>query len=919
MEPTDKNTLTVAPESHTGDTADSHDELYGYAVLTRGEESPVGASIKAKLLCLGDSITQATNGHNSYRYPLSQLLTAADHEIDFVGTRTAPHAGSYPASGWDTDHEGYWGYRTDELLPVFETALQKLYDEANIPDILLIHAGTNDAIQDPGDGSLIDQAATNLVRLVHTARAFNPYVRVIISKLIPPRSDASWSQRHGAINQLIDGLPSTVSSAHSPVIVADPVTGFDPETMLYDGTHPSPAGEAHMAAAFASTIEAVWEIEPAPIPEPPDPTARYTFEAEDVTDEMGNHDGEVYGGATFMTEGDRKSLYMTGKSGASLGTWDPGTTFTLRAMDLVPSADTSSYKNIFNKRLGPGGEPDEAGFRFMFYLEQNSTEVRIWDAGGVLATGVFLTPGEKYDLVLTAQDGAEYQLMVNGTVAWKGRAPSLGPASDAPFQIGAINGSANGYGFKGRLGQAEIWQGVALTTEQIQLLHTRYLLDQRESPPAVNQGALAFALEFEPGALTADATGNTTFSAVNNPTANSSGKVGGCVEFNGTGRQHLVAADGPFTRTGDRSWEFAFLINADSFASAPYILNKPWDNTTFEYAVRFQNTGALLVQIGTQDQQQSFTTTGSIPAGSWQAVFVGFDREASVLEIGFNDAGTEQFAVTVPTEVCPADLVIGMKNPGANQFQLDGRLDQLFKFNRKLSASDRAWLYNAGAWRTAAEVVAWLEEGEQPTVLSGTGAVSDRTESTAAMGSLLLTGAGALTDSRESIDAAGTVGIYGSSVILDARETSAASGTVITPLPNTISGQGSTADNAECTRASGSVTLSGSGAQTDHEAESTIEARTGITGGAESADRPVHTHATGRLYVTANGALIDAAPDQEGSIMLRILGSGSARDLPERARGYQVYRKPEVITLSLRATHKITLSLSATNTLSPGA
>lgn len=103
--------------------------------------------LDAKILMLGDSITQGGNKPNeySYRYELFKLLKNKKICFDFVGTRTEPHKAGftwprYKGIAFDKDHQSYYGIKTKALF-------KKLVDNRDLigsPDITLLHIGTND-------------------------------------------------------------------------------------------------------------------------------------------------------------------------------------------------------------------------------------------------------------------------------------------------------------------------------------------------------------------------------------------------------------------------------------------------------------------------------------------------------------------------------------------------------------------------------------------------------------------------------------------------------------------------------------------------------------------------------------------------------------------------------------------------------
>jgi acyl-CoA thioesterase I len=191
----------------------------------------------AKIMPLGDSITESAAGQSTYRYFLWQLARANGYRIDFVGTKSGAFGGPPANTDFDMDHEGHWGWRTDQVLA-------RLADGAAAtasPDIVLMHLGHNDLCQDEDIPGTIEELGATIDLL----RTVNPNVAVLLARNIP-----STFQCHAEMPAFIAQLPALVSAkttAESPVVLVDQHTGFDPLTMTWDGVHPNAAGESQMA------------------------------------------------------------------------------------------------------------------------------------------------------------------------------------------------------------------------------------------------------------------------------------------------------------------------------------------------------------------------------------------------------------------------------------------------------------------------------------------------------------------------------------------------------------------------------------------------------------------------------------------------------------------------------------------------
>ena len=83
-----------------------------------------GAALaQTRIMALGDSITHGGQGFASYRYPLWFALDDLGFAVELVGRQTEIFGGDPPnlllypeyLTQFDPDHEGYWGFRTDQI------------------------------------------------------------------------------------------------------------------------------------------------------------------------------------------------------------------------------------------------------------------------------------------------------------------------------------------------------------------------------------------------------------------------------------------------------------------------------------------------------------------------------------------------------------------------------------------------------------------------------------------------------------------------------------------------------------------------------------------------------------------------------------------------------------------------------------
>ena len=152
------------------------------------------------ILPLGDSITFGwwSSTLNGYRYPLQQLLISAGYDVTYTGK---VHSGSMA----NNNCEGYPGRRT---LEVMNLGLSTLQPGNNLPDVVLIHVGSNDALQSHDPNTMVNDLAT----LVDKIHQLAPNTVMIVAQIITNRDQTvadTIAKYNGFIPYLLDGRASS--------------------------------------------------------------------------------------------------------------------------------------------------------------------------------------------------------------------------------------------------------------------------------------------------------------------------------------------------------------------------------------------------------------------------------------------------------------------------------------------------------------------------------------------------------------------------------------------------------------------------------------------------------------------------------------------------------------------------------------
>lgn len=212
---------------------------------------------KVNILCVGDSITQGgkrTRAEHTYRLPLQMLLREKNIAFNFIGSRQKGLDGevTWPDVTkdvpFDPDHEGYYGYKT---RPVCNNVKEAFANYSVMPDIVLVHLGTND--QKAGDYEKnIGEPLTDFIEFLRTK---NPKVVVLLGHLDFNHGDVAH-----AIRDVVENVAKNMNSKKSPVMTVHHYKGWhenpdDIYTDTYDWAHPNLKGQEKMAVNWLNAME----------------------------------------------------------------------------------------------------------------------------------------------------------------------------------------------------------------------------------------------------------------------------------------------------------------------------------------------------------------------------------------------------------------------------------------------------------------------------------------------------------------------------------------------------------------------------------------------------------------------------------------------------------------------------------------
>lgn len=257
--------------------------------------SPVARS--ARIWPLGDSITYGASWPRptpgGYRTALDQILTREDFSHRFVGTWRLNSSPTLDADG-EAAHDGHSGYRVDQVARDLDGLAHGGTDNgghwltgtprraALTPDVVLIHLGTNDVLQDwdprrfptrTGRAALsnprqraefVADLTRRLATLLDRIQALRPRTELVVATVTPidtPVLGSVVATYAVSVRRLV----AVLRAKGMPITLADVYAAFTlpgargssvlPGLLSGDRVHPSALGYAVMARTFAAAIE----------------------------------------------------------------------------------------------------------------------------------------------------------------------------------------------------------------------------------------------------------------------------------------------------------------------------------------------------------------------------------------------------------------------------------------------------------------------------------------------------------------------------------------------------------------------------------------------------------------------------------------------------------------------------------------
>lgn len=202
-----------------------------------------------KIMPMGASITEGGGSvEGAYRIKLYQLLKDAGYDFDFVGS-----AQNGPASLPDKDHEGHGGWclaggcYSNEVMAGKAGGWVKDAD----PDLILLHAGTNDLNSGDSAAEITEHLQTVLDEIYEA----KPTVRIIVAKLVHDNGASDEIQDEFADD--IDTVVKTYAAKGRAISAVDMTNALSADDYT-DETHPNLDGYNKMADVWMAGITKIY-------------------------------------------------------------------------------------------------------------------------------------------------------------------------------------------------------------------------------------------------------------------------------------------------------------------------------------------------------------------------------------------------------------------------------------------------------------------------------------------------------------------------------------------------------------------------------------------------------------------------------------------------------------------------------------
>lgn len=234
-------TVSVSPTSGPASVSFAGTDTAKVINLEEGVEANA-----ARILTLGDSITQGFNLAGAYRLPLfNSIVDEQGLWVDMVGIFDSNN----PTDTRDGDHRGVSGITADTVKNSANTIA-----EDTPYDIALVLLGTNDVRV---NSNAVTETPDDILTILRGMNTDEPGKLILLGKL-PEFSTGAFGitadtqARRDGLNAALPGVVATAQSEGINVVLVD--TDQVLESQMSDGLHPNAAGAATMADIWLAAL-----------------------------------------------------------------------------------------------------------------------------------------------------------------------------------------------------------------------------------------------------------------------------------------------------------------------------------------------------------------------------------------------------------------------------------------------------------------------------------------------------------------------------------------------------------------------------------------------------------------------------------------------------------------------------------------
>ncbi|KAK3378891.1 carbohydrate esterase family 3 protein [Lasiosphaeria ovina] len=200
----------------------------------------LGGGVPLRIMPLGASITwgQASSDGNGYRDAVRTQLTSAGNPVNMVGNRQH-------GSMRDNDVEGWPGFRIEQVHQKAATSVPQWK-----PNVILVNAGTNDALQNKN----VSSAGERMESMLNDLYGWSPRAVIFLSTLIVNRN-GNAERDAVAINVQLTSVAQKFQAAGRRLLLVNMRGDTGPQLGdLADDTHPNDVGYRKMANIWLAAL-----------------------------------------------------------------------------------------------------------------------------------------------------------------------------------------------------------------------------------------------------------------------------------------------------------------------------------------------------------------------------------------------------------------------------------------------------------------------------------------------------------------------------------------------------------------------------------------------------------------------------------------------------------------------------------------